>query len=206
MKKKRKVKRNYVPKTKLKVLEILSKAKEQYTLRYNYNKDLNRTSSDPIKQAEFDLIKKNTTMWDKKYLNRINKLIREAKKSTYGRTTKKVLARFADIWNIESRDGDAGYLHNNRETSFRNMILRKLAEFGVDITNPSELNKALQGMDINTIYEIWKDQPREDFYEELSTGGLDFLKDIKKQLKKNKQYKKWQANTTKTLLNELEKY
>lgn len=204
-----KAQRTAALKTKNMIIETLENAREEFKKRLAYNKDIKKYSKDPIRQATLDFYYKDTIKTNRRLKLRVEKLLKVVKSNKYGRITKKVLARFQDAWKVSGHIDKYGYVVSDQETAFKNMILVVLKDSGIDITDPRELNKALQGMDMSTIYRVWKDKHEDDedtFYEQFSHNPLSFLKSIKKQIRSNKKYQRWQASKAKKLLKELDSY
>lgn len=197
-------------KVKENILNTLQAAKEQFKKRINYNKEINLKSKDPIRQAFLDFYKQDTMKTDKRLKSRVERLIKIAKENSYGRISKKAMARFIDTWKIEGSVDKYGFIVFNEESAFRNMLLEVLRTNGVDVTNPSELNKAMQGMDATTIYKVWKDQKKSDkdtFYEDFTKNSpLQFIRNIKKEVRESAKYRKWQETKAKSLLEMISQY
>lgn len=196
-------------KTKNMILETLENARNEFKKRLTYNKDIKKYSKDPIRQSILDFYYQDTLKTNRRQKLRVEKLIKRVKARSQSRISKKVLARFIDSWKISGHLDNYGYVVSDKKTAFRNMILVVLKDAGIDTSDPTALNEALQGMDMDTIYIVWKDNHEEDedtFYDEFKHNPLAFLRNIKKQIRTNKKYQKWQTSKGNKLIKDLNKY
>ena len=190
MGKPKKKKKKYVFKNKVKIADILkghiSVLKEKMTFNRKeapvktYGKEWNKALKSRKKLLEDTLKELNSSYKEHKISNKIMERFKE----WFGTVTYK----------------ETGAWRQTEETAFKQMILNKLADSGVNIFDPTELNKALHGMTVDEVVEAWAEADELDeggvvvrtSYEQFNADPVGFMDKLGKISKKAKSIKKKQ--------------
>ena len=199
MKKKKRKKKSAISKIKLKVPKLVKQMivtpSKKWTPRMQGMYKLLELHSNLIKEYE-----SNSKLLDTIYTRGLKehnlkniKMVQAGIKelsSLKGRVTHKSLKTFMDLYDWTTKPGAivSEAVVNDRKSNFKRLLLEKLAEQGINIYSPTELNKILKGYSIDTIVEnatLMDTLDEDNYYDAIDEDAVAAIDSIIEELRED---------------------